>query len=114
MNLRDMQQSQPWTVPYSVRFHESADYGRLPHLYATHAVLHAVKTAGKLAGVFEALDHRETPLPTVEETELIQNMAADLVTAAMRLANLYEFDLETVLGNRVLQKNGIGFDGRIT
>lgn len=108
LSLGDMQRSQPWTVPYSSRFEDAASAIRLPYLYATHAVMHAAKSVGKLAAVFEALDHRDS-LATDEENKTIQAMSADLVTAAMRLANLGSFDLETVLRERVLEKNGVGF-----
>jgi hypothetical protein len=50
MNLSDMQKVQPWTVPYSADFTCIA-HGELPHLYGTHAVLHAMKTVGKLGTV---------------------------------------------------------------
>ncbi len=39
----------------------------------------------------------------------ISAMDADLVTAALRLANLYQFDLEDTLILRVGAKNGVGF-----
>ena len=109
MTLRDMQLSQPWNVPYSKGFDLASTGRMLPHLHATHAVLHASKSIGKLAAVFEALDHRDFTMRTEEEAQTIQNMAADLVTVALRLANLYNFDIETVLCERVKEKNGIGF-----
>jgi hypothetical protein len=103
MSLSELQRRQPWTVPYSLAFLKSAP--RLQHLKSSHAVLHAAKSVGKLAAVFEAADHGHD----INEEE-VANMCADLVTAAMRLANLYSFDLQFVLERRVKEKNGIGFD----
>jgi hypothetical protein len=108
LTLGEMQRSQPWTVPYSAQF-ERAQATVLPHLYASHTVLHATKTVGKLASVFESLDHREFARATLDDELLIKAMAADLVVAALRLANLYAFDLQAVLCQRVEEKNGIGF-----
>lgn len=103
MSLYEMQCRQPWTVPYSPGI--VAVVGHVPHLLASHAVLHAAKSVGKLAAVFEGADHGKDV--NVDE---VAAMAADLVTAAMRLANLYSFDVQMVLEQRVKEKNGIGFD----
>ena len=105
LTFRDAQVNQPWTVPYSADFKATAD-NVLLHLYGSHAVLHAAKSVGKLAAVFEELDHTGgVPGPVSANT--IRNMAADLVTAALRLANLYDFDLESELRRRVHEKNGV-------
>lgn len=96
MNLYDLQRRQPWTVPYR---HGFTDMGN-------HAVLHAAKTVGKLSAVFEKFDHDGKPVDVSE----IKAGAADLITAGMRLANLYGFNVETALCDRVREKNGIGFD----
>lgn len=108
MDLYELQRRQPWTVPYSPGV-VTARVGPVPHILSSHAVLHAAKSVGKLAAVFEAADHGQ---PVDEAT--VKAMAADLVTAALRLANLHGFDLETVLRERVKDKNGVGFDGPVT
>ena len=72
-------------------------------------VLHAAKSVGKLATLFEAMDHRESKSMTDEELMTIKAMSADLVTAALRLANLFQFDLDSELCERVKEKNGVGF-----
>ena len=46
---------------------------------------------------------------TDEELMTIKAMSADLVTAALRLANLFQFDLDSELCERVKEKNGVGF-----
>jgi hypothetical protein len=69
---------------------------------------------GKLATVFEALDHSrsvgvegESEPMTPAQLETVKAMSADLLTAALRFANLYKFDLATVLLERVQEKNGV-------
>lgn len=66
LTIRNAQRNHPWNtlnggygaVPYSegVRRAEVMP-GGVPHIQGTHAVLHAAKSLGKLAAVFEALDH---------------------------------------------------------
>lgn len=100
--LRQLQAGQPWTVPYSTGLLSAVE--SVPYLLSSHVVLHAAKSVGKLAAVFEDADHGE-PV----DKDMVASMAADLVTAAMRLANLHGFDLQGVLEARVLEKNGVGF-----
>jgi hypothetical protein len=107
LTIFQAQHNQPWTVAYSPGVF-SAMLDDVPHILASHTVLHAAKSVGKLAGVFEALDHRKQQI-TDAEIAVVGCMAADLVTAALRLANLYGFDLATVLCNRVKEKNGVGY-----
>jgi hypothetical protein len=104
LTIEQAQKGQPWTVPYAdgVRHAESD----VPHILATHCTLHAAKSVGKLAGVFEALDH-SGGTPDAGQAATIKAMAADLVTAALRLANLYSFSLADELEARVLEKNGV-------
>lgn len=122
LTLRKAQRNQPWTLPYSsgVVF---AFQDTVPHILGTHAVLHAMKSVGKLSSVFEALDHPEPGIPrdnsyqpgpaepNFVQLSMIADMAADLVVVALRLANLYDFDLEDVLVRRVIEKNAKGFEG---
>ncbi len=95
------QHYQSWTVPYSdgVR---SAACKDVPHILASHAVLHAAKSVGKLATEMEKADHG-----FLVDEQAVAAMSADLVTAALRLANLYGFDLAAVLCERVAEKNGV-------
>ncbi len=104
LTFRRAQRDQPWTVPYAPGVMEAAQ-GPVPHILGTHLALHATKSVGKLCSVFEALDHGAPP--TLEQAQLLRDMAADLVTAALRIANLYEFDLAAELMRRVEDKNGV-------
>lgn len=96
----------------------------VPHILGTHTVLHAIKSLGKIAAVYEVRDHEDVVVPTIVEADrtAIRAMAADLLTAALRFANLEGFDLADALVERVAEKNGganfgpivlVDIDGRI-
>jgi hypothetical protein len=110
--VSELQHEQPWTVPYAKGLNRAMHDGLMPHALGAHCALHVAKTAGKLATVFEALDHPgdetgwASDIPTDAQLAMIKSMAADLFTAAMRFANLYGFDLETELLRRQVEKNG--------
>lgn len=103
LTIQIAQNTQPWTVPYSPEFVAGPS-----HIMGSHAVLHAAKSVGKLAAVFERLDHRGGNISPLEKQD-VGCMAADLVTAALRLANLFGIDLAKVLCERTAEKNGVGF-----
>ena len=105
LTVRHAQTHQPWVVSYSPGVMTAADRN-VKHILGTHDILHAAKTVGKLAAVFEELDHTGKPL-TLMQAEVIKDMAADLFTEALRLANLYGFDLATELVRRVEEKNSV-------
>lgn len=119
LTIREAQRNQPWTVPYGQGVEEARERGLMPHVLASHCVLHVAKTAGKLAAVFEALDHesqyegegmrRQTRRLSADQLETVTNMSADLFTEALRFANLYGFDLEAALLRRRDEKNGTGY-----
>ncbi len=68
-----------------------------------HAILHAVKAAGKLASILEAEGHGGRPEePTADDQP---KYAADLVISAIRLADVCGFDLEKALVTRQQQRN---------
>lgn len=100
LTIRAAQENQPWTVPYLAAVRDAAK--NIPHILASHAVLHAAKSVGKLAAEFEKADHG-----FLIDEGVVAAMSADLVTAALRLANLYGFDLASVLVERVTEKNGV-------
>lgn len=104
LTIRDAQTNQPWTVPYSPGVN-LASQGHVPHIMASHCVLHGAKSLGKLAAVFEALDHSGAAYPTDTQVGIIRAMSADLMTIALRFANLYMFDLAAALQERVAEKN---------
>ncbi len=113
LTIQDAQTHQPWTVPYSAGVRSAERYW-VSHILGSHVALHAAKSVGKLAGVFEALDHSEEPI-TEAQRQTVKDMAADLMTAALRLANLYQFSLADELVRRVEEKNGVGIArGRAT
>lgn len=107
LTIRQAQNNQPWVLPLSI---DAETSGKLwvPHIWGTHAVLHAAKSVGKLAAVFEALDHNAQEVSNEDVTN-IAAMAADLTTISLRFANLYGFDLAEVLIGRVIEKNGKDF-----
>lgn len=114
ITLTRLQDTQPWTIPYSAGIDVAVKDGTIPHLLGSHVVLHISKTVGKLASVFEAADHSRdvgehgTSEPITEGGfDTIQDMAADLVTEAMRLANLYGFDLARRVVERSEEKNRV-------
>ncbi len=98
--VRFLQENQPWTVPYAPCCQTTVEKSR-------HAVLHAMKSVGKLSTVFEELDHGRKDVP--KHLLLVSDMAADLMTVSLRLANLFGFDLCTVLMNRSEEKNGVKY-----
>jgi hypothetical protein len=109
-DIDERQDNQPWTVPYAEGV-EKAQRCFVPHILASHCVLHASKTVGKLAAVFEALDHPVPgrsygpPVPSDAQLQTIKDMAADLFTEALRFANLYDFRLSNEHARRVAEKN---------
>ena len=109
-DIRERQHNQPWTVPYAQGVEDARASGYVPHILASHCALHAAKTVGKLATVFEAMDHpvRNGYGPTAPsdmQLQVIKDMAADLFTEALRFANLYGFDLADEHARRVDEKN---------
>lgn len=99
--------TQPWKVPYSAPFNAAVDADAgLGHLMGTHITLHASKTIGQIAAVFENLDHSGQQISS-RQVQTLADKAADLVTAAMRLANLYAFDLAQAVVERSEEKNGV-------
>jgi hypothetical protein len=126
LTIRQAQRNQPWTVPYSEgvtlaaspendlqRGCDDRGVGALvPHILGSHCVLHAMKSIGKIAAVYEWRDHDNAPESwqglRAEHRAEIRKMAADLMTAALRFANLEGFDLAEALVERVKEKNGGG------
>jgi hypothetical protein len=120
LTIRQAQVNQPWTVPYSEGVeraaggdpdtHPSKQAPAVPHILGSHCALHAIKSLGKIAAVYEARDHDDSIAAArgygVHE---IRKMAADLMTAALRFANLEGFDLAEALVERVREKNGADF-----
>ena len=106
LTIRHAQVHQPWVIPYSANVLQ-AEETTSPNILSQHAVLHAMKSVGKLAALFEAVDHRDSPNLNYNDLALLQSMSADLMTVALRLANLHGFDLAEVLCMRIRDKNGV-------
>lgn len=107
LTLEHLQKTQPWTIPYSAALDQAVAEDRgLGHLMGTHITLHASKSLGQIAAVFENLDHTGQPINAVH-VGILAYKAADLVTAALRLANLYGFDLARAVVERSEDKNGV-------
>lgn len=105
LTIEYAQANQPWTVAYSTSI-ALAHNGLIPHILASHNVLHAAKSVGKIAAVFEELDH-SGKLISPEQIEMVKAMSADLLQEALRFANLLGFDLASIFVARVEEKNGI-------
>lgn len=113
LTLHHAQQKQPWTVPYAAAI-DLAAATTIPHILGTHVALHTAKSVGKIAAVFEELDHsRDTgehgvsEKLTAKQYQVLRAMSADLVTAALRIGNLFSFDVATALVDRIEEKNGV-------
>lgn len=106
LTIRHAQITQPWRVPYSTALEVARRCG-MPHLMGTHAVLHAVKTAGQIAAIFEGLDHSGDVELHPAQREILRGRTADLMTAALRLGNLYGFDVAAALVERSEEKNNV-------
>jgi hypothetical protein len=102
VNVKELQDNLPWTVPYSGEF-DRCDLG---HKYFSHALMHVLKSAGKIAAVIEAADHTDNQVDFTK----IEGQIADLVISALRMANVSpsgKFDLEQVVLKRLEEKNGV-------
>lgn len=106
LTIRFAQKFQPWDVPYSPGVMEAQDTS-VPHILGSHCVLHAIKSLGRIASVFEQMDHSDENF-SAEQRSIVRSMSADLMTASMRFANLLGFDLAEALVERVAEKNARG------
>jgi hypothetical protein len=110
-DLATMQNTQPWTAPYSDAF--EASYDAEQHRRLTHDLLHITKAVGILASIAEWADHGRVRLDRVPQDEY-EGRVADLVMCALHIANNppegYErFDLERAVITRTEAVNGCGF-----
>ena len=104
-----MQQTQPWTAPYSPEFERSkADE---PHRSLTHDLLHVTKAVGILASIGEWADHGNVRTERVDQAEY-EGRIADLVMCALHMANnppsgYEQFDLQRAVIERVERVNKV-------
>lgn len=110
LTISHAQSRQPWVLPLHEEIERAIAIDAIPYAFSSHAVLHATKSVGKLASVFENLEHTGKNITSEQRAE-VAAMAADLVTIALRFANLHNFDLATALVERVAEKNGTPIPG---
>jgi hypothetical protein len=100
------QKQQPWSVPYGAhKWWVTNNEGRLKHCLA-----HAQKTLGKIAEIAERLDHADRQWLLDEECDAVGDMAADLVSVALRLGTTVSRSVAHALVRRVTAKNGVALD----
>ena len=100
------QTQQPWTVPYGKDKHwVTNNEGRLKHCLA-----HAQKTLGKLAAVVEGLDHSDESWLADSTCDVVGDLAADLVSAALQIGTVVSRSVAHALVRRVTEKNGVALD----
>ena len=107
MTLRQMQETQPWTAPYSDAFNASAESE--PHRWLEHDLLHVTKAVGILASIAEWADHKTIRYDRVDQAEF-EGRISDLVMCALHMANnppagYTSFDLYEAVVDRVERVN---------
>lgn len=99
MNLRDLQQHQPWGTKVREQYKSEV---QSDERQIAHAITHAVKAAGRLTELVEASEHADG-LPV--NARDAQKYVADLVVIALRLAKLLNIDLDRAVITRIKEKN---------
>jgi hypothetical protein len=104
MKISELQERQPWVIPYSPEFIDSQR--REGHRYLTHDLLHVYKSLGKIAALAERIDHGREPNMTVDE---LAGEVADLVICALHIASnnpLGAFSLQGAVLTAIDRRNG--------
>jgi hypothetical protein len=109
MNLHTMQQTQPWTAPYSPEYEQSK--ATEPHRSLLHDLMHIHKATGILSSIAEWADHGRVSLERVDQQEY-EGRVSDLVMCALHIANnpppgYHTFDLMDAVIERVERVNGV-------
>jgi hypothetical protein len=105
-SLRFLQTNLPWTIKYSRDFRANPQ----THKDFAHAVLHASKAVGHLAGLADDMDHDREVAADASLGERHGKHIADLVVCALRMANTFPgrvLDLGALTVERVEGKNGV-------
>lgn len=111
VSLRWTQENLPWTIPYSKEFNKASTQSMLPHLDMQHAMIHVLKSMGKLAARFDQMDHGTN---LTSDGEDVPNIVADLVVCALRMANTSpwgRFDLADAVRERLEKRNNVKLEG---
>lgn len=99
MTIRQLQLAmKPWSV--EPHFENNAD----PCFMFKHALFHAMKATGKIAGAADDHDHKgalETPASSFEGCE---KYLADLVVCAMKMSSEAGIDLGAAVERRMKEK----------
>ena len=119
-SLREMQETQPWSAPYSREFENSKRGGGgwsphdperapEPHRSLMHDLMHVTKAVGILASIAEWADHGSVRLERVDQAEY-EGRIADLIMCALHMANnppsgYEQFDLQQAVIDRVERVN---------
>jgi hypothetical protein len=109
MDLRHMQETQPWTAPYTWPFEQSRR--QEPHRSLLHDLMHVTKAVGVLSSIAEWADHGSVRHERVDQSEY-EGRIADLVMCALHMANnppvgYLHFDLHDAVVNRVERVNAV-------
>jgi hypothetical protein len=105
LTIWEAQLQQPWAVAYGQYKHEvTSAVGQLKH-----AIFHAQKSLGKLASILEKLDHSDSSWLSDEAMSEAGDLAADLVSASLRVGNIVGRSVAHSLVRRVKEKNGNGY-----
>lgn len=82
-DFQRLQQNQPWVIPYTAVFETSKVLEG--HRDFQHALIHVMKSAGKLAAVCDDIEHgSESPALAGRD---LRDRVADMVVCALRMAN---------------------------
>lgn len=111
LTIDHAQKTQPWVHPYADRNRYDSMGFRSPFM-VNHCFLHITKALGKIAKVLEEVDHSNVgPVPLDSDIDVIMGAVADIVSSCLKISTVYGFSLARILSKRVLEKNGVGFEG---
>lgn len=102
--IRELQSSLPWTAHYHRDFRATPQ----THKDFSHALLHIVKSSGKLASIIDDAEHGGVNWANPEMRADVENYVADMVICALRMANTCPdgvIDLQAAVDRRLTAKN---------
>jgi hypothetical protein len=105
-SLTDLQVSLPWTGHYHRDFRSNPQ----THKDFDHALLHVIKSAGRLASIINEAEHGGYPWDNPEFREPVENNIADFVICALRMANTCPdgvINLQSAVERRISTKNNL-------
>ena len=102
--IRELQSSLPWTAHYHRDFRATPQ----THKDFSHALLHVVKSSGKLAVIIDDAEHAGYDWADPEKRAEVEKYVADMVICALRMANTCPdgvIDLQAAVDRRLAAKN---------